>query len=60
MKDTSRQRADLLMHLEAALILTAELGQPVTGYLIERALDEARSAQWPSDTKLRDFKKPAR
>lgn len=56
MKDTTPQRAELLMHLEAAVKIAEELGQSVCAYLAERALDEAKSANWRLDVKLRDFK----
>lgn len=47
MLDTAQKRAAMIEHLESALGLSEELSEPVTGYLIERALDEARSRQVP-------------
>jgi DNA-binding ferritin-like protein len=46
MHDQSEQRRKLIEHLESAMQLADEMGQPVTAYLIERALDEARAAAW--------------
>jgi hypothetical protein len=37
------QRAALIAYLESALQLAEQLQEPATAYLIERALDEARS-----------------
>lgn len=49
----------LLEHLEAALAITDELEQGVAGYLVDRALDEARSIAWPhTDPNLELFRKP--
>ena len=44
-----RLRAKMLEHLEAALAITDELQSGTIGYLIERALDQARAEVWPSD-----------
>jgi hypothetical protein len=41
-------RAKAIEHLEAALALTDETRDNNAGVLIERALDELRSALWPS------------
>ncbi len=38
------KRVQMIEHLEAALALSDEIKDSVTGYLIERALDEARAA----------------
>lgn len=46
MLDAAKKRQEMIDHLEAAMILAGEVGQPVTEYLIERALDEARGADW--------------
>jgi hypothetical protein len=43
MMDLTRKRDDLIAHLEAALALADEVGDSVTGYLIETALDQARA-----------------
>jgi hypothetical protein len=40
-------RGKLIEHLEAAQALVHETRDLMTGYLIERALDEARADQWP-------------
>jgi hypothetical protein len=42
----------LLEHLEAALAVTDELEDAVTGFLIERALDQARANIWPGNLDL--------
>ena len=43
MHDSTKKRAAMIGHLESALGLADELNDSLTGYLIERALDEARS-----------------
>jgi hypothetical protein len=44
--DTAAKRGKLIRDLEDALALTEEIGDAKTGYLIERALDQARSEQF--------------
>jgi hypothetical protein len=44
--DEADKRAQLIRHLEDALALADEIEDGQTGYLIERALDEARSRQF--------------
>jgi hypothetical protein len=44
--DTAQKRGELIKHLEDALAIADELQDGSTGYLIERALDEARSRQF--------------
>jgi hypothetical protein len=46
MIDSVRKRGELIRHLEAALAIADELEDGATAYLIERALDEARSRQF--------------
>jgi hypothetical protein len=46
MRDTAKHRDEIIEHLEKALLLSEEASEPIVGYLIERALDEARGAQW--------------
>lgn len=46
MQDQSERRRKLIEQLEASMHLAEDLAQPVTAYLIERALDEARAAAW--------------
>jgi hypothetical protein len=46
MKDTAKDREEIIEHLEKALILSEQASEPVVGYLIECALDEARGTQW--------------
>ena len=46
MRDKAEKRGQLIKQLEDALALAEELHEPITGYLIERALDEARSQQF--------------
>jgi hypothetical protein len=48
MDKTKELRAKAIEHLEAALALTDETRDNNAGVLIERALDELRSALWPS------------
>jgi hypothetical protein len=54
MLDTDKTRAEMMKHLEAAMLLAGELGEPTTEYLIERAIDEARGEAWG----LKPFEKP--
>jgi len=42
----AEMRGRLIRQLEDALALTEELNDPMTGFLIERALDEARAQQF--------------
>ena len=46
MIDSAEKRGHLIRHLEEALALADELRDGQTGFLIERALDEARSRQF--------------
>jgi glutamate mutase epsilon subunit len=46
MMDDAEKRGQLIRHLEDALALADEIQDGHTGYLIERALDEARSRQF--------------
>jgi hypothetical protein len=46
MIDSAEKRGQIIKHLEDALALADELQDGPTGYLIERALDEARSRQF--------------
>jgi len=46
MNSSAQKRGDLIRSLEVALALSEQLHAPVSGYLIERALDEARSHQF--------------
>jgi hypothetical protein len=41
--DIAEKRGQIIKHLEEALALADEIEDGTTGYLIERALDEARS-----------------
>ena len=41
--DATQQRTAMIAYLEGALEFAEELDEPATVYLIERALDEARS-----------------
>jgi len=45
MLQAAQKRTALIDHLLSALGLADELGDSTLGYLIERALDEARSQQ---------------
>jgi hypothetical protein len=42
MLDSAQTRAVMIEHLVSALGLAEEMNEPNTGFLIERALDEAR------------------
>ena len=46
MLDEADKRGQLVRHLENALALADEIEDGETGFLIERALDEARSRQF--------------
>jgi hypothetical protein len=46
MTEEAEKRGQLIRHLEDALALPDEIEDGQTGYLIERALDEARSRQF--------------
>ena len=50
MRDNAKNRAEIISLLEKALGLANELNQGVLGYLIERAIDEARAL---------DFRRPS-
>lgn len=50
-------RAKVIEHLESAMALTDEIGDYATGYLIERALDDARSEQLPENAPRFDAKR---
>jgi hypothetical protein len=43
MQDNTERRRQLIEHLETAANLADALDQPTTGYLIERAIEEARA-----------------
>ena len=45
-RNVAEKRGEIIRHLEAALALADEVGDANTGFLIERALDEARSQQF--------------
>ena len=46
MIDSAQKRGNLIKHLEDALALADEIEDGQSGFLIERALDEARSRQF--------------
>jgi hypothetical protein len=46
MTDEAEKRGRLIRHLEEALALADEMEDGQTGFLIERAIDEARSRQF--------------
>jgi hypothetical protein len=46
MLDAAEKRGQIIRHLDDALVLADELEDGQTGFLIERALDEARSRQF--------------
>ena len=45
-------RETAMQHLEAALAITDEIKDSMTGYLIERALDSLRADTWPGNLDL--------
>jgi hypothetical protein len=47
----------MIEHLEAAIALADETKDSTTGYLLERALDQARADQWPKMDPRFDTKK---
>jgi hypothetical protein len=51
MRDTAKHRAKIIEHLETALTLCDQPSEPIVGYLIERALDEARGSDWTGTPK---------
>ena len=46
MRDTAKDRKDIIEHLQAALSLCESAGMPTLEFLIERALDEAHATDW--------------
>jgi DNA-binding ferritin-like protein len=46
MIEPAEKRGDIIKHLEEAMAIADELEDGATGYLIERALDEARAQQF--------------
>jgi hypothetical protein len=44
--DFAQKRGELIALLESALALAEEINDGTTGYLVERALDEARAQQF--------------
>jgi hypothetical protein len=46
MINSAQKRGELIKHLEDALALADEVQHGQTGFLIERALDKARSRQF--------------
>jgi hypothetical protein len=51
MFDTAPQREKLLEHLNSALTIAGAIEEPMLEYLIERAIDEARSTQFVDEQK---------
>ena len=47
--DAAEKRGQVIKHLEEALALADDIEDGNTGFLIERALDEARSQQFRLD-----------
>jgi hypothetical protein len=46
MRDTAKDRKDIIEHLQAALVLCEPAGLPLVGFLIEQALEQVRAADW--------------
>ena len=51
MTEFERKRDQMIEHLEQSLALADELHDSLTGYLIERALDEARAGNFRSGSR---------
>jgi hypothetical protein len=47
MFDTAKRRTEMIELLVSALGIANEIGDAITGYLIEQALDEARASTVP-------------
>ena len=47
MIDANKQRDEIISHLETALGIANELYEQTLAFLIERAIDEARSGLFP-------------
>lgn len=47
MQDNQAKHKKLIEQLESSLALANELSQPLLAYLIERAIEEAKTAAWP-------------
>ena len=58
MIDSAQKRGEIIKHLEHALALADEIEDGATGYLIERALDEARFASIQHGSELRLTPRP--
>lgn len=41
-------RMKAIEYLESALVIAEQIGEQISGYLIERALDQMRAEAWPS------------
>jgi hypothetical protein len=46
MRESAKYRAEIIEHLEKALLLSEQVSEPIVGNLIGRALDEARASHW--------------
>ncbi|MFO1098249.1 MAG: hypothetical protein U1E81_08245 [Xanthobacteraceae bacterium] len=53
MTESEQKRDQMIAHLEQALTLADELHDPLTGYLIETALDSARAGDFRSGSRER-------
>jgi len=58
MTDRKHLEVRLIEHLEAAQAITDTLGLDQTGYLVERALDDARAVHWHIDPNVEAFRQP--
>ena len=52
MPEFERKRDRMIEYLEAALVLADDLKDSLTGYLIKRALDEARAGDFKSGDRV--------
>jgi hypothetical protein len=46
MLDSTRQKGEIIKHLETALGLAQDIREDIVAFLIERCLDETRANQW--------------
>jgi hypothetical protein len=55
MLDSTQKREATIEHLQSALGLTTELSEDLTGFLIERALDDVRGHRLVTTDKIRSY-----
>lgn len=52
LEEVKALRNNALEHLEAVLAITDTIGDGMSGFLIERALDQMRADTWPGNLDL--------